>query len=53
MSFTTLLILTYIIMSAGLFVAFRRKHKAIGTVLLLVIAMSILILGYLWIHSPM
>ena len=29
------------------------KHKAIGIALLLVIVLSVLILGYMWIHSPM
>ena len=35
------------------FIAFKRKHKAIGIALLLVIVLSVLILGYMWIHSPM
>ena len=37
----------------GSFIAFKRKHKAIGIALLLVIVLSVLILGYMWIHSPM
>ena len=36
----------------GAFIAFQRRHKAIGIVFLLVMVLSILILGYLWIHSP-
>ena len=57
MSFTMLLLLTYIVMGVGSFIAFERKHKAIGIAfgiaLLLVIVLSVLILGYMWIHSPM
>lgn len=57
MSFTMLLLLAYIVMGVvmgvGSFIAFKRKHKAIGIALLLVIVLSILILGYMWIHSPM
>ena len=53
MSFTMLLLLAYIVMGVGSFIAFKRKHKAIGIALLLVIVLSVLILGYMWIHSPM
>ena len=53
MSFTMILLLAYIIMSLGAFIAFKRKHKAIGIALLIVIVLSIFILGYMWIHSPM
>ena len=57
MSFTMLLLLAYIVMGVvmgvGSFIAFKRKHKAIGIALLLVIVLSILILGHMWIHSPM
>ena len=37
----------------GSFIAFKRKHTAIVIALLLVIVLSVLILGYMWIHSPM
>ena len=53
MSFTMSLLLAYIVMGVGSFIAFKRKHKAIGIALLLVIVLSVLILGYMWIHSPM
>ena len=53
MSFTMLLLLAYIVMGVGSFITFKRKHKAIGIALLLVIVLSILILGHMWIHSPM
>lgn len=53
MSFTVLLLLAYAVMIAGAFIAFQRRHKVIGIVFLLVMVLSILILGYLWIHSPM
>ena len=53
MSFTMLLLISYIIMNIGTFIAFKLKHKIIGIVLLLVIALSIFILGYMWINSPM
>ena len=57
MSLTMLLLLAYIVMGVvmgvGSFIAFKRKHKAIGIALLLVIVLSVLILGYMWIHSPM
>ena len=39
MSFTMLLLLAYIVMSVGSFIAFKRKHKAIGIALLLVIVL--------------
>ena len=52
MSFTVLLLLAYAVMIAGAFIAFQRRHKAIGIVFLLVMVLSILILGYPWIHSP-
>ena len=53
MSFTMILLLVYLIWGIGAFIAFRRKHKAFGMGLLLVMALGILILGYMWIHSPM
>lgn len=53
MGFTMWLLLAYIILIAGVFIAFKRKRKTIGIVLLLVMALSIFTLGYLWIHSPM
>lgn len=53
MSFTMILFLVYLIMGIGAFIAFRRKHKAFGMGLLLVMVLGILILGYMWIHSPM
>lgn len=53
MSFTMLLLLAYIVMGVGSFIAFKREHKAIGIALLLVIVLSVLTLGYMWIHSPM
>ena len=53
MSFTMLLLFAAIIMSAGAFMAFRRQHKIMGTILVLIMVLGILILGYLWIHSPM
>lgn len=53
MGFTMWLLLAYIILIVGAFIAFKRKRKTIGIVLLLVMALSIFTLGYLWIHSPM
>ena len=53
MSFTMLLIFAYLILIAGAVIALHNKHKAIGIALLVVMALSILVLGYLWIHSPM
>ena len=53
MRFTMLLLLAYIIMGVGIFIAFQRKHKAIDIALLLIMVISVLILGYMWIHSPM
>ena len=53
MSFTGLLLLAYTAMSAGAFIAFRQKRKAIGAALLLAMLSGILVLGYLWLHSPM
>lgn len=53
MSFTMLLLLSYSIMSVGSVIAFKRKHKAVGIGLLLAMVLSIFVLGYLWINSPM
>ena len=53
MSFTMLLLLAYIVMVWEVLSLLKRKHKAIGIALLLVIVLSVLILGYMWIHSPM
>lgn len=53
MGFTTKLLLAYMILGAGAVVALKRKQKAIGAALILVIVASILILGYLWVTSPM
>ena len=53
MSFTMLLLLVYAIIGAGAFIAFQRKHKSVGITLLFVMVLSILVLGYMWIHSPM
>lgn len=53
MSFTGLLLLVYVIMGTGTFLAFRRKQKEIGMALLFAMLLSIMILGYMWIHSPM
>ena len=53
MSFTMILFLAYLIRGIGAFIAFRRKYKAFGMGLLVVMALDILVLGYMWIHSPM
>lgn len=53
MGFTTLLLLGYLILSVVAVITFKWKHKVIGIGLLLVMVLSILILGYMWIHSPM
>ena len=45
MSFTMLLLLAYIVMGVGSFIAFKRKHKAIGIALLLVIVLSVFDFG--------
>ena len=51
MSFTMLLLLAYIVMGVGSFIAFKRKHKAIGIALLLVIVLSVLILEEILIYE--
>lgn len=53
MGFTMKLLLAYIILSVGAGIAFQQKHNAIGIGLLLAIGISVLILGYLWMYSPM
>ena len=53
MSFTSKLFLAYLLLGTGAVIAQKRKQKAIGAVLILVIVASILILGYLWVTSPM
>lgn len=34
-------------------IAFKHKHKAVGIGLLLIMVISIFVLGYMWITSPM
>lgn len=53
MSFTTKLLLAYLLLGTGAVIALRRKRKAIGAALILAIVASLLILGYLWVNSPM
>lgn len=53
MGFTAWLMLFYIIMAVFTIFAFRRKKKAIGICLVAVIVVSIIVLGYMWVTSPM
>lgn len=53
MSFTSKLFLAYLLLGTGAAIALKRKQRRIGAALILVIAASILILGYLWVTSPM
>lgn len=53
MSFTILFILTCVALCVSAAFAFKQKKKIIGTALLLAVALSNIVLGYLWITSPM
>lgn len=53
MSFTMILFFAYLMMGMGVFIAFRRKHKVFGIGLLFAMVLGILILGYMWLRSPM
>lgn len=53
MGFTVRLKIIYSVLIGLAIFSFVRKKKAVGIVLSDVIVISILILGYLWIISPM
>lgn len=53
MGFLVILILLYVALFIVMILLLKQNHKRIAFEILLFIVMSIVVLGYLWIHSPM
>lgn len=53
MSFTSILLLTYTLLGLAAWTMFRIRRKALGLGLLVMIAVSLVVLIYLWLTSPM
>jgi hypothetical protein len=53
MGFTFILLLAYLALTSLAVIAFRSGRKALGGGVLAVMAVSIAVLGYLWVTSPM
>ena len=53
MGFTVWMALLYLAMIGCTIFAFMKKRKAIGIILITVMAVGIIVLGYLWFTSPM
>lgn len=53
MGFTAKLALSYIVLLAIDIVAFAKKKKAIAVTLAIIMVLGFVVLGYLWITSPM
>ena len=52
MGFTFILLLAYLALTGLAVIAFRSGRKALGGGVLAVMAVSIAVLGYLWVTSP-
>ncbi len=53
MSFTMWLAFFYVILIGLAVLAFAQKNKAVGLGILIVMAISITVLAYMWVTSPM
>ena len=53
LGFTFILLLAYLALTGLAVIAFRSGRKALGGGVLAVMAVSIAVLGYLWVTSPM
>lgn len=53
MGFTFILLLAYLALTGLAVIAFWSGRKALGGGVLAVMAVSIAVLGYLWVTSPM
>ncbi len=53
MGFTVILLLACLALTGLAVIAFRSGRKALGSLALAVMAVSIAVLGYLWVTSPM
>ena len=53
MGFTFILLLAYLALTGLAVIAFQSGRKALGGGVLVVMAVSIAVLGYLWVTSPM
>lgn len=53
MGFSVMLILLYVVLFIMMILLLKQNHKRIALGILLFIVMSIVVLGYLWIQSPM
>ena len=53
MGFTAKLMIVYLMLAILAGVSFARKKKAIGITILALMALGIIVLGYMWFTSPM
>ena len=53
MSFTWLFVTTYELLLMFTIVAFVKKTKGVGIALIAIMVLGIVVLGYLWMTSPM
>lgn len=53
MGFTMWLMILYIVLIVLTVLSFVKKKKAIGVFLSLIMVLGIVVLGYLWVTSPM
>ena len=53
MGFTAKLMIVYLILALLAGVSFAFKKKTIGMVILALMALGIIVLGYMWFTSPM
>ena len=53
MSMVVLLILAYLVLFAGAVFCFALDRRGLGTALIAVMMLGALLLGYLWLRSPM
>ena len=53
MGFTAKLLIVYLVLALLTGVSFARKKKAIGIAILVLMALGIIVLGYMWFISPM
>ena len=53
MGFTAWLLLIYVILALFAGIAFMKKKRAVGIAVVCIMALGIIVLGYLWVTSPM
>ena len=53
MGFITKLLIVYIVLALLVGISFARKKKTVGVTILVLMALGIIVLGYMWFTSPM